>query len=175
MFRLMLRNVDLLVLGAETPGYYTRVTLVNVGSILVIGFPFIALGTPALTGRGNRVVLFKAYGQCPSLLILHHAVDAVVVIGVLWERFPFSPCCVYHFKLPTNHITYCSLSTGLISRTVHVESHAEGYNVNRILAAIKANPTESIPGVKGHLIVRFFNEDTSKDCVVSGSGSPEGG
>ncbi len=77
--------------------------------------------------------------------------------------FPF-PYCVYRL---TNRITHRSLSTGLISRTVRVELHAKGYNANRILTSIKANP---IPGVQDHLIVWFFNEDTSKDCVVSGSG-----
>ncbi|PBK60925.1 hypothetical protein ARMSODRAFT_1026187 [Armillaria solidipes] len=60
---------------------------------------------------------------------------------------------------------------GLISRTVRVESHAEGYSVNRILAAVKANPTELIAGAKDRLLVRVFNEDTSKDSVVSESGT----
>ncbi|KAK0450570.1 uncharacterized protein EV420DRAFT_1766647 [Desarmillaria tabescens] len=71
--------------------------------------------------------------------------------------------------LPTNRITYRSLSTGLISRTVRVESLAEGYNVSRTIAAIKANPAESVTVAKDHLLVRFFNEDMAKHCVASGS------
>ncbi|SJL02966.1 uncharacterized protein ARMOST_06309 [Armillaria ostoyae] len=74
-------------------------------------------------------------------------------------------------RLPANRITHRSLSTGLISRTVRVDSLAEGYNVNRILAAIKANPAESITVAKDHLLVRFFNEDMAKNCVASGSGT----
>ncbi|KAK0185269.1 hypothetical protein F5146DRAFT_1072220 [Armillaria mellea] len=56
-------------------------------------------------------------------------------------------------RLPTNRITHRSLSTGLISRTVRVESLAEGYNVSR-----------------NHLLVRFFNEDMAKNCIASGAG-----
>ncbi|KAK0185258.1 hypothetical protein F5146DRAFT_1228188 [Armillaria mellea] len=73
-------------------------------------------------------------------------------------------------RLPTNRITHRSLSTGLISRTVRVESLAEGYNVSRVLAAIKANPAESITVAKNHLLVRFFNEDMAKNCIASGAG-----
>ncbi|PBK93393.1 hypothetical protein ARMGADRAFT_1012305, partial [Armillaria gallica] len=74
-------------------------------------------------------------------------------------------------RLPANRITHRSLSTSVISRTVRVESLAEGYNVNRVLAAIKANPAESITVAKDHLLVRFFNEDMAKNCVASGSGT----
>ncbi|KAK0209282.1 hypothetical protein DFS33DRAFT_523292 [Desarmillaria ectypa] len=82
-------------------------------------------------------------------------------------------CCFSMLRraLPAN----CrSLSTAgnssLISRTARVESLPEGYNVNRILAAIKANPAESITPAKDHLLVRFFNEDMAKHCVAFGSG-----
>ncbi len=74
-------------------------------------------------------------------------------------------------RLPVNRITHRSLSTALISRTVRVESLTEGYNVNRVLAAIKANPAESITVAKDHLLVQFFNEDMAKNCVASGSGT----
>ncbi|KAG7451774.1 uncharacterized protein BT62DRAFT_925956 [Guyanagaster necrorhizus] len=71
---------------------------------------------------------------------------------------------------PANRIIHRSLSTGPVSRTIRVEPLPEGYNVNRILAAIKANPAESITVAQDHLLVRFFNEDMARQCIVSGSG-----
>ncbi len=91
----------------------------------------------------------------------------MITLGIVGT---FSMLRLFH-RLPANRITHRSLSTGLISRTVRVESLAEGYNVNRVLAAIKANPAESITVAKDHLLVRFFNEDMAKNCVASGSGT----
>ena len=58
-----------------------------------------------------------------------------------------------------------------LHRTIRVDNLPEGYNVNRVLAAIKANPAESINVAKDHLLVRFFNEDMANKCIMSGSGT----
>ncbi len=47
-----------------------------------------------------------------------------------------------HQLLPTYHITHRSLSTALVLCTIHIESLAEGHNVNRILADINVNPAK---------------------------------
>ncbi|KAK0474319.1 hypothetical protein EDD18DRAFT_1116683 [Armillaria luteobubalina] len=94
----------------------------------------------------------------------------MITLGIVRISYFFSMIRLFHC-FPTNRITHRSLSTGLISHTIHIESLPEGYNVNRVLAAVKVNPAESITVAKDHLLVRFFNEDMAKDCVASGSGT----
>ncbi|KAK0221162.1 hypothetical protein EDD85DRAFT_263011 [Armillaria nabsnona] len=50
-------------------------------------------------------------------------------------------------------------------RTIRIDKLPDGYKIDKIMAALKASPVESIIPSKNHLLVRFFDETTARRCI----------
>ncbi|KAK0468881.1 hypothetical protein IW261DRAFT_1517327 [Armillaria novae-zelandiae] len=50
-------------------------------------------------------------------------------------------------------------------RTIRIDKLPDGYKIDKVTAALKASPVESIIPEKNHLLVRFFDESTAMRCL----------
>lgn len=50
-------------------------------------------------------------------------------------------------------------------RTIRIDKLSDGYKIDKVMAALKASPVESIIPSKNHLLVRFFDETTARRCI----------
>ncbi|KAK0446951.1 uncharacterized protein EV420DRAFT_1569109 [Desarmillaria tabescens] len=62
------------------------------------------------------------------------------------------------------------LSTACPRRTARIDKLPDGYRADKIIAALKASPVESVIPLKNHLLLRFFDESTARRCVEGNVG-----